>query len=240
MNKVLALTGMHRSGTSLIAHWLQTCGLYIGDDLLPAYPSNPQGHFEDVHFMRFQRRILKDNGLGYLVGPHDRILLHEHDYAAAQKLIAERENFRQWGWKDPRTCLFLDFWKKLIPGLKVVVVFRHYGQVVHSLVKRDPPLTACKNLRRYVLAWQRYNQDVLRFAAKYPDDLLLVELQRVLGESENLISMINRKWDFHLEIYPVGAVFEANLLHQGNYPILSRICEMLCPSIKITYQQLVA
>lgn len=243
MNKVLVITGMHRSGTSLTAHWLQTCGLPIGNELLPAYTSNPRGHFEDVHFMRFQRRILKNNGLDYLVRPHDLISLKENDYAEAKALIEDYNHLPQWGWKDPRTCLFLTFWKTLIPDVKVLAIFRNYGQVIHSLLKRDPPslpFLAYRNLRRFVLAYQRYNQDILHFAEKHPEAIRIMNIQVILQESAQVIQQLNQQWGFHLEAHPIEKVFEPHLLHQSNYPVLSKFCQILYPPIQDTYQQLEA
>ena len=48
--KVFFLAGMHRSGTSLTAMWLQKCGFQLGDNLLSGAWDNKYGHFEDKDF----------------------------------------------------------------------------------------------------------------------------------------------------------------------------------------------
>ena len=42
------ITGMHRSGTSLVARLLAECGCFIGqpEDLMPPKPDNPEGFWE--------------------------------------------------------------------------------------------------------------------------------------------------------------------------------------------------
>ena len=35
-NDILVIAGMHRSGTSLITHWLHDCGLQVGERLVGA------------------------------------------------------------------------------------------------------------------------------------------------------------------------------------------------------------
>ena len=50
-NKVLIVAGMHRSGTSVIAQWLQRCGLCLGENLLGPAIGNNEGHFEDTDFV---------------------------------------------------------------------------------------------------------------------------------------------------------------------------------------------
>ncbi|HZX74061.1 MAG TPA: hypothetical protein VFE57_06560, partial [Cyclobacteriaceae bacterium] len=58
-NKILVVTGMHRSGTSVVTQWLQQCGLHVGDELLGAGIGNSVGHFEDVDFLRAHSDFLK-------------------------------------------------------------------------------------------------------------------------------------------------------------------------------------
>ena len=61
MNNVLIVTGMHRSGTSLVSHWLSCCQvLNLEETLLGADIGNVEGHFEDVDFYRYSRRYLTE------------------------------------------------------------------------------------------------------------------------------------------------------------------------------------
>ena len=56
----IIVTGMHRSGTSLMASLLATLSIDIGQQFLPADSNNPLGYFEDVEFLKFQRRVLSE------------------------------------------------------------------------------------------------------------------------------------------------------------------------------------
>ena len=62
-NNVLVIAGMHRSGTSLITHWLHDCGLQVGERLVGAGTGNVEGHFEDEDFFLLHQQILIDNGV---------------------------------------------------------------------------------------------------------------------------------------------------------------------------------
>jgi hypothetical protein len=57
--KVLIITGMHRSTTSLVTQWLQRCGLFIGERLIGSEPGNIQGQVEDFDFIKMHDRLLK-------------------------------------------------------------------------------------------------------------------------------------------------------------------------------------
>src|SRR5215470_8442214 len=54
----VVLTGMHRSGTSLVASMLSALSIDMGQELLPADSNNVRGYFEDVEFLELQRRML--------------------------------------------------------------------------------------------------------------------------------------------------------------------------------------
>ncbi|RPJ03085.1 MAG: hypothetical protein EHM39_00260, partial [Chloroflexi bacterium] len=108
-SKVLIIAGMHRSGTSLLANWLSRCGLHVGDDLLQLNTDNPAGHCEDVAFLELHKAILADNGLDYLVGDDRLLVVCDEFRARAEEIILSRQSRAQWGWKEPRTVLFLDF-----------------------------------------------------------------------------------------------------------------------------------
>jgi GT2 family glycosyltransferase len=42
-----------------------------------------------------------------------------------------------WGWKDPRTCLTLPFWQKLLPAMRYVICLRNPVDVARSLERRN-------------------------------------------------------------------------------------------------------
>ena len=59
----IIITGMHRSGTSMVSQILYRCGLNLGemDDLAPAdgvTNDNPDGYWEKVSLVKLMDRIL--------------------------------------------------------------------------------------------------------------------------------------------------------------------------------------
>src|SRR5450631_3600129 len=109
MTDVLCITGMHRSGTSLTACWLERCNLPIADGrLLGPGVGNPLGHFEDLDFSDLQDRAIKRaHGSWRATGPQS-LSFNTSEVAAAERLVARRNAaYQLWGWKDPRTVLFL-------------------------------------------------------------------------------------------------------------------------------------
>lgn len=166
-NKVLIILGMHRSGTSLITQWLQTCGLHIGDNLLGPETGNDDGHFEDVDFVNLHQELLVNRQLPGTGLCNSGITgLNGNEKETIEAVIAGKNSkHKQWAWKDPRTCLFLDTYRKLLPDAHYVIILRDYRAVVSSLLNREN-----KGLQRYYNSKGRIYKWFLRRKRKYNPD----------------------------------------------------------------------
>ena len=139
MSKVLAIAGMHRSGTSLTANWLYNCGLHLGDNLMNGAFGNIKGHFEDWEIVNIHENDLKEKGLyttGLRLKNESVFVLNNNTKKVLKDYIKRKEKVKEWGWKEPRGTLYLDSWKELLPGMKCIAVYRHYGDVIDSLRRR--------------------------------------------------------------------------------------------------------
>ncbi len=231
--RILSIVGMHRSGTSLITNWLASCGLYIGDDLIPSHPTNLAGHFEDKSFVRLHRRILAENKVDFLVTRHNSITVNSKYFAQAKELVHKNRKHAQWGWKDPRTALFLEFWKSIQPGLKILAVYRPFTQVVDSLLRREPLRPEIKRgvpnglrwtlkvkysffnvplLRLFLCVWDHYNNNIISFARKYPHDCLVIRIDDPAPYSRQIIDFMKREWNFSLEHGSLRDIYVPGLL----------------------------
>lgn len=240
--KVVVITGMHRSGTSLVTQWLHKCGLHVGDQFLGAGIGNTEGHFEDVDFVEAHRGILRnltgnDEGLLNLenlcILPGQEKVLHD--------LVGRKQSAQaQWGWKDPRTCLFLDAYRVILPEAKYLVILRDYRSVVSSLlsrrfkksehkyaVKGGLPLLIWKYFKKtsrkkkllhqlsdkYLKAWITYNQRILQHLLQQPAGTCLVIDHTCLSKTnQGIYDYITREWQLDLNYYDFSKVYKENLL----------------------------
>ena len=132
--RVIIITGMHRSGTSLVASMIQKAGVNIGDRLLPPEQGNPRGYFEDVDFYEFQDRVLHRMGHAFLAQAATFSEWLPSELTEARALIAARQDRVMWGWKDPRTSLFLDEWHALVSQPRYLMVYRPPIELAISLL----------------------------------------------------------------------------------------------------------
>ncbi|MCG3206497.1 MAG: hypothetical protein FOGNACKC_00096 [Anaerolineae bacterium] len=138
------ITGMHRSGTSMVAHSLNLAGVYLGpdDELLPPSHDNPEGFMENINFLLLNEKILSQLNAGWDFLPPLLDNWHcqpEFDplYAEAKALTARFNHQPVWGWKDPRNLPAAPFWQAVLPGLKFIVCLRNPVEVIHSLQRRN-------------------------------------------------------------------------------------------------------
>lgn len=171
--RTLIIAGMHRSGTSLISNWLTKCGLQLGEQLLGPGWGNEDGHFEDVEFLKMHEEVLNNNHLpssGLTDVQIDTFSIYEKEKLKSIIKI-KQQLYDQWGWKDPRTCLFLDVYQELLPEACYLIILRDYQSVVSSLLRREFKEVDQKYMsRKYLsrLVWQKFRRS--RRLKKYYDE----------------------------------------------------------------------
>lgn len=157
------VVGAHRSGTSAVTGALGALGLAVPivTDRMVWLESNPE-HWESLSLSLHNEELLNRMGgswdappdlpAGWEDGPEIR------DVADPTPLVAA--SFPDQGpfvWKDPRVCLLLPYWRRLLAGpIAAVLVWREPMAVARSLRQRDRmPLT------NGLAIWTRYNRAAL-------------------------------------------------------------------------------
>ena len=208
---VLVIGGMHRSGTSLTASLLQGAGLFIGPRLMGPYRGNERGHFEDLDFYEFHKRALTSSGFhedGFVAVGRPQVAAEL--VPEAEALVAERRSRGvPWGWKDPRTTQFLDFWRELIPDARFLFVFRSPWAVAASLARRgDRPVQEDPSLA--IRSWLHGNRRVLEFVRHHPEACLVREVGQVATDPGEVCAAVRERLGIPLGDPP--DLFEPGLL----------------------------
>ncbi len=195
--RVVVITGMHRSGTSLVTGLLQQAGVDIGRELLPANRGNPYGYLEDTEFLDFQEQLLRARGLDMFVTAPVDFAPTAAEIERAKSLISARANRPIWGWKDPRTSLFLEFWDQLLPEASYIFLYRHPLEVVLSLMRRGD-FSQNGRIELGLQSWCVYNESIIRFVEKKRDNCLLAHIYGVAGQPESFITRLRHQFQLHL------------------------------------------
>ena len=148
--RIVAVLGTSRSGSSFLGSWLHKCGLCIGNDLMGADDYiNKKGYYEDRDFVEFhfeiernKRNFVERIWKKIWLIPYNNTITPEN-LASGKALIQRKiKQNHQWGWKWPPTiAIWNSCWKEIINELelkdKMVIIgtFRHYQKNVLSHMK---------------------------------------------------------------------------------------------------------
>jgi hypothetical protein len=171
---IFVVAGMHRSGTSMLAALLHSSGISMGCAFRAPRPENPRGFFEDEAFRILNDKILKHSRyeVKQWSAKFDGIEYDAKAIAAGAELIRRRaSHFDDWGWKDPRNCLTIDFWLSalasvnLLCELRLVVASRDEHSVAASLLARKNVASLDHGMRLHRLYVSRLESGISRMVS---------------------------------------------------------------------------
>ena len=165
--------------------------------------------------------------------------------------MVERRNSEHdlWGIKNPRVCLFMMIWKHLLPGAKVLLVYRHFSDSTYSLGRRQSvelladPTGPARFYKRFweepdlaLRMWLTHNEALLTFARTFPDDTLAVSLDMV-QRGFPLVKAANRRWSLSLNEVSPSEVVNPTVTEKrtGRQPLSNR---RLITRVDATWQAL--
>ncbi len=255
MNTPIICAGFHRSGTSLASQMLHLSGIPFAIENMAGNISNPDGHFEDLASMRLHDDFLSESGCNWKF--HDECEIN-HDVSVVERLTKYIDcrntlDGPLWLMKDPRATLYLDDWQSALKGKgKFVLMYRHWGLCVQSLLKRHSrDLAHClptgKVLSDNIVFWQEpelaarmwlaYNKAMLKFIKANKENCLLVS-QPALMQGCDLIAEINNKFKFQIKPLVVSPVKFEYASENVDAIILNGLPTQLQSELNETYEQL--
>ncbi len=214
-SSAVCVTGMHRSGTSVVAGALRFLGVWLGrpDRMLRPGPDNPKGYFEVQSIVQFD-----DELLAHLGGAWDQPPVLDPGWELDPDLVPFRaqavdileDTFgprSQWpavcAWKDPRLSLLLAFWRTVTPIATTIVVVRDPVEVAASLGARRYPVGASQAAS----LWLRY-----LFAATAADPgHLLVRHSDIFDDLAGTVARVVHHLDLPMPDAQLEAAVRAHL-----------------------------
>lgn len=241
-NNILVIAGMHRSGTSMVTHWLHECGLNVGENLLGAGIGNMDGHYEDMEFYQLHVDHLLENKLPFtgFIEKKAPVFSLKTEEALSGIIAAKNKKFAQWGWKDPRTCLFLNEYEKLLPNAKYLIIYRDFSTTVSSMISRIFTMKDLKhnqqkwiartfwqkigkqvkrqcilwrNTKPFLRVWLLYNRNLLNLISSIDHDrYIIVNYKTLLKDDTKIFSKLKDKWRFSLNYVNFSNIYKPKLL----------------------------
>ncbi len=230
---VLALTGCHRSGTSALARLLKSSSLDIGDHLIGSGIGNTDGHYEDLEIVSIHNTILNDNGRSWQVEREFVPYVASDIWQEMKSLVSRRSRSKPiWGFKDPRTCLFLGLWQHLIPDLKTVGIFRPAADVIWSMERRSyldlqaerrvDDLESSNFWTKPDLGarvWTTHNKALLRWQSSHREQSVLLAFED-LANGPTVPAELTRRWGIELDTEATADIWDSTATSLASEPVV--------------------
>jgi hypothetical protein len=142
--KQIAVIGMHRSGTSIVARLLNAMGCYAGEPHEMPVPDvfNPTGYWEHREVWALDEDLLAALDTSWL-DPARADLSRIGDAARnafvtrARTIASRLDAHGSWMVKDPRLSILFPIWREALDHSICVLVWREPSAVAGSLASRD-------------------------------------------------------------------------------------------------------
>ncbi len=210
----IVVVGMHRSGTSAMASFLEKLGVMFGDRLAEAAPDNVRGFWEHKEIVSLHNKLLRALGSNWddeRPLPADWLQNREvRTIKAALAAVVQRDfrNTPVFGLKDPRLSLLVPLWTGIFRDLGIAARFllmlRHPAEVAASLAERN----AFSPAQSYLL-WLRYTIDAEMQTRN--EMRAIVTFDRLLEQPRQVLDSIRKTLQIAL---PIGGSEEQEALKQ--------------------------
>jgi hypothetical protein len=166
----IAVLGMHRSGTSLVARLLNSMGCYAGEEGDFPAPDvfNPTGYWEHHDVWALDEEMLTALDASWLDPAHADLARLSDELrltfvARARAIVRALDAHGSWMVKDPRLAILFPIWRETLDRGLCVLVWREPASVARSLEHRDGlPFVVGLAL------WEEYTRAMLASTAGLP------------------------------------------------------------------------
>lgn len=153
---MIAVVGMHRSGTSCLAGILEHAGVFFGN-VSRSNAYNKKGNIENSSIMELNDSVLMSNNSAWNKPIKGSLHWSDDQYRQLRDIILGYPQYRTCGFKDPRTLLTLGGWLEAIPSIRFIGTIRNPVDVASSLNYREDML-----FEEAMNLWKVYNQKLLQ------------------------------------------------------------------------------
>lgn len=114
----------------------------------------------------------------------------------AADMIISNFDEAPWGWAEPRNINFLQFWKELDPTINFILLFESPQQSFARALLNNEVDASEKGL--FLGRWRRYYGEIVQFYTENEDRCVLINLDALEFCTQELCSLIDRKFDIQL------------------------------------------
>lgn len=209
MSDRIIVSGMYRSGTSLVTELIHRWGAYAGrtEDIF----QDEYGYMEHYALQKLNDELLNNNSR--VPAPVDQLIEKAQDpvlQERALQILAEMDKeageaqATAWVWKDPRLPLVLPFWSSIWGDVVYVVPVRHPVETILSAGKMEGWEPDEVPLSGGLAYWQFCMLNVLTFTAK-SSRKLYIAYDQLIQNPQQECARLCKFLDAQCEVSPEGS-----------------------------------
>ena len=141
MKTIYAVISMHRSGSSLLMHFLKKNNLNIGKNyLIDKSKYNIFGHYEDLDILNINTEIFKNNNTHWFNSFKKKIVINNSIKKKITKVFEKKFQENYFIFKDPKMIDLVDKYKLFLRGkfnFKLIIMHRKPINIISSIFNRN-------------------------------------------------------------------------------------------------------
>lgn len=185
---IFIVLGMHKSGTSLVSQTLHESGITMGE--FDSKISYDQGnHYENNEILEVNNDLLNSHRMpSFKIKIPKSLCINDEIKQKGIEIINNQSKiFKNWGFKDPRTCFTYSFWKKIIKDQpkKVIVVFRNPLELIAHYKANTP-----NQINVVIEAWLDNNSCILEhIRSSNKSEIFITEYSNFINDKNELLRL---------------------------------------------------
>lgn len=183
---------------------------------VPPGEINPRGFAEEASVVKFHQKLKRLYYSCFEGDPdYDNPLIDEvRPFECTQELMMEARELVSalqrpglWGWKDPRTPLFIDLWLALLPKVRMIIPLRHPVELFASYMRRIPNQRLMRGADQVFRSYSAYHTKILEVVEQYPEQCYIFYAQTAYQNLERLRVSLEQFLSSRLEFPESDGVF---------------------------------
>ena len=183
---IIIVTGMHRSGTSILAELLHTNNVYMA--------KNENHQFKSVnnYILSLNRYSVKTLSP---MTPEGNIIITEQAQSIIRSLLYEYDKkYTTWGFQDPRMCLVYSAWKFLLQkpytnqDIKIILVQRDFEAIADSMLAHGDH----GKKKQFIALAKEYYKRIFKDIDFY-DFTAIIEFENLIKQPKATAAFLSKK-----------------------------------------------
>jgi hypothetical protein len=72
----------------------------------------------------------------------------------------------------------------------------------------------------FIRLWKAHNRLACHFASCYPDDVVVLPIEQIIGQDQKVLNYLNQRFDIALRYNPIGSIYDPESFHHQPAPVV--------------------